>query len=64
MANIWGADGAYISFASRYNIEISFLFRVTDIIDTFNKYYWVVPLKSRNEGTIIKVFKDVLKSSS
>ena len=42
--NIWGADLADMQLISKFNKGLRFLFCVIDI---FNKYAWVVPLKDK-----------------
>ena len=42
--NIWGADLADMQLISKFNKGFRFLLYV---IDTFNKYAWVVPLKDK-----------------
>ena len=42
--NIWSADLAYLQLISKFNKEFRFLLCV---IDVFNKYAWVVPLKDK-----------------
>ena len=46
---------------SRYNKGIRFLLCVIDI---FNKYAWVVPLKDKKSISIVKAFQIVLKQSN
>ena len=46
---------------SRYNKGIRFLLSVVDI---FNKYAWVVPLKDKKDISIVKAFQIILKQSN
>ena len=59
--NIWGADLADMQLLSKYNKGIRFLFCVIDI---FNKYAWVVPLKDKERISIVKAFQSILKQSN
>ena len=45
--NIWGTDLADIQLLSKHNKRIKYLLRVIDI---FNKYAWVVPLKDKKRN--------------
>ena len=56
-----GADLAGIQLLSRYNKGIRFLLC---IIDIFNKYNWVVPLKDKKGVTIVAAFQSILKQSN
>ena len=42
--SIWGADFAGVQFISKYNNGVRYLLCVIDI---FNKYAWLVPLKEK-----------------
>ena len=46
---------------SKYNKGIRFLLCVIDI---FNKYAWVVPLKDKKGISIVKAFQTILKQSN
>ena len=59
--NIWGADLADMQLLSKYNKGIRFLLCVIDI---FNKYAWVVPLKDKKDISIVKAFQIILKQSN
>ena len=59
--NIWGADLADMQLLSKYNKGIRFLLCVIDI---FNKYGWVVPLKDKKGISIVKAFQIILKQSN
>ena len=59
--NIWGADLADLQLLSKYNKGIRFLLCVIDI---FNKYAWVVPLKDKKGISIVKAFQSILKQSN
>ena len=58
--NIWGADLADMQLISKFNKGIRSLLRV---IDTFNKYAWVVPLKDKKGVTIVNAFQNILNIS-
>ena len=57
---IWAADLADMRALSKENDGINFLLLV---IDTFNKYGWIVPLKNKKGETIVKALKDIFKES-
>ena len=57
---IWAADLADMRALSEENDGINFLLLV---IDTFNKYGWIVPLKDKKGETIVKALKDIFKES-
>ena len=59
--NIWGADLADMQLLSKYNKGIRFLLCVIDI---FNKFAWVVPLKDKKGISIVKAFQIILKQSN
>ena len=59
--NIWGDDLADMQLLSKYNKGIRFLLCVIDI---FNKYVWVVPLKDKKGVSIVKAFQSNLKQSN
>ena len=59
--NIWVANLADMQLLSRYNKGIRFLLCV---IDSFSKYAWVVPLKSKKGISIVKAFQSILKQSN
>ena len=46
---------------NRYNEGIRFLLRVIDI---FNKYAWVVPLKDKKGVSIVAALQSILKQSN
>ena len=58
--NIWGADLADMQLISRCNKGIRFLLCVIDI---FNKYACVVPLKDKNGASIVVAFQSILQQS-
>ena len=58
--NTWGADLADMQLISRYNKGIRFLLCV---IDTLNKYAWVVPLKDKKGASIVVAFQSILQQS-
>ena len=51
---IWGVDLADMQLISKFNKRIRFLLWVIDI---FNKYAWVVPLKDKKGTTIVRWLK-------
>ena len=55
-----GADLTDMQLISKFNKEIRFLLCV---IDTFNKYAWVVPLNDKKGVTIVNAFQNILNSS-
>ena len=55
---IWAADLADVSKFEQYNEGNNFLLLV---IDTFNKYGWIVPLKNKTGKTLVKAFKTIFK---
>ena len=59
--NIWGVDLADMQLLSKYNKGIRFLLCVIDI---FNKYALVVPLKDKKGISIVKAFQIILKLSN
>ena len=59
--NIWAADLADMQLLSRCNKGIRCLLCV---IDVFNKYAWVVPLKDKKGISIVKAFQIILKQSN
>ena len=59
--NIWAADLADMQLLSRCNKGIRCLLCVIDI---FNKYAWVVPLKDKKGISIVKAFQIILKQSN
>ena len=58
--NIWGVDLADMQLISKFNKGFRFLLCVIDI---FNKYVWVVPLKNKKGVSIVNAFQRILKSS-
>ena len=55
--NIWGADLADMQLISKFNKRIRFLL---SIIDVFNKYAKVVPLKDKKVVTIVNGYQSTL----
>ena len=55
---IWAADLADIRAFAKYNNGNTFLLLV---IDTFNKYGWIIPLKDKKGETMVKAFKTIFK---
>ena len=56
--NIWGTDLANMRFIRQFNKGIRFLLC---IIDIFNKYPWVIPLKDKKGIAISNAFQKILK---
>ena len=59
--NIWGADLADMQLISKLNKGFRFLLF---IIDIFNKYSWVVPLKDKKSVSIVNASQKILKGSN
>ena len=59
--NTWGADLAHMQMVSKFNKGFRFLLCVIDI---FNKYAWVVPLKDKKDISIVNAFQSILKDSN
>ena len=59
--NIWGVDLADMQLLSKFNKGFRFLLCVIDI---FNKYAWVVPLKDKKGVSIVNAFQIILKESN
>ena len=55
---IWAADLADMRAFAKYNNGFNFLLLV---IDTFNKYGWIIPLKDKKGETMVKAFKTIFK---
>ena len=55
--NIYGIDLADMQSISKFNKGTRFLLCVIDI---FSKYAWLVPLKDKNDITIISAFQQIL----
>ena len=55
---IWAADLADMRAFAKYNNENTFLLLV---IDTFNKYGWIIPLKNKKGETVVKAFKTIFE---
>ena len=55
--NIWGVDLADVQSLSKYNKGVKY---VLCAIDLFSKYAWVIPLKDKNETTIVNTFKKII----
>ena len=58
--NTWCADLSDMQLISKFNKEIRFLLYVIDI---FNQYAWVIPLKDKKGITVINAFQKDLKKS-
>ena len=56
--NIWFADLADIQLLSKFNKRFRFLLCVIDI---YNKYTWVIPLKDKEGTTITDAFQKHFK---
>ena len=59
--NIWGVDLADMQLLSKFNKGFRFLLCVIDI---FNKYAWVIPLKDKKGISIANAFQIILKKSN
>ena len=57
---IWAADLADMKALSEENDKINYLLLVIDI---FNKYGWIKPLKDKKSQTVIKALKEIFKES-
>ena len=55
---IWAADLADMQAFAKYNNGNTFLLLV---IDTFNKYGWIIPLKNKKGETVVKAFKTIFE---
>ena len=55
---IWAADLADMRAFAKYNDGNNYLLLV---IDTFNKYGWVVPLKDKKGETMVNAFKTIFE---
>ena len=55
---IWAADLADMRAFAKYNNGNTFLLLV---IDTFNKYGWIIPLKNKEGETVVKAFKTIFE---
>ena len=55
---IWAADLADMRAFAKYNNGNTFLLLV---IDTFNKYGWIIPLKDKKGETVVKAFKTIFE---
>ena len=55
---IWAADLADMRAFAKYNNGNTFLLLV---IDTFNKYGWIIPLKNKKGETMVKAFKTIFE---
>ena len=58
--NIWGADLADMQLLSKFNKGFRFLLCVIDI---FNKYAWVIPIKYKKGVSIGNAFQKTLNDS-
>ena len=59
--NIWGADLVGMQLISKFNKGFRFL---SCVIDTFNKYSWVIPLKDKKDITTTSTFQKNLDESN
>ena len=55
---IWAADLADMRALSEYNDDVTFLLLVIDI---FNKYGWIIPLKNKKGKTVAEALKTIFK---
>ena len=58
--NICGADLADMQLVSKPNKGFRFL----SVIDIYNKYAWVIPLKDKKGTTITNAFQKILDESN
>ena len=58
--NIWGADIADMKLFSKFNKGFRFLLYVINI---YNKYAWVIPLKDKKGVSIVNAFQKLLDTS-
>src|SRR5438477_10817346 len=58
--DIWAADLLVMKAYSRQNKGYKYIF---NIIDTFSKYMWLVPLKNKTGLEVTEAFKLVIKKS-
>ena len=58
--NLWGAD--LISMI-QYSKENRGYMYILNVIDTFSKFAWAVPIKSKDGVTVSKAFKKIIKST-
>ena len=58
---IWDVDLANVELISKYNKGIRYLLCV---IDLFNRYAWVIPLKNKKRESIFEGFKKILNDSN
>ena len=58
---IWDVDLANVELISKYNKGIRCLLCV---IDLFNRYAWVIPLKNKKRESIFEGFKKILNDSN
>ena len=59
--NIWGVDLADMQLLSKFYKGFRFLLCVIDI---FSKYAWVIPLKDKEDISIVNAFQIILKKSN
>ena len=58
--DIWAADLLIMNQYSRQNRGFNYIFNV---IDTFSKYLFAVPLKTKSGGEVAKAFEKIIKQS-
>ena len=54
---MWGVDLADMQSLSKYNKGIKYLLCV---IDLFNKYAWVIPIKDKKGTSIVSAFQKII----
>ena len=59
--NVWGADLADMQLIRKFDKGFRFLLCVIDI---FNKYAWIVPLKDKKDVSIADAFQKILDDSN
>ena len=57
---IWGMDFADMKLLNKYNKGYKFLLCV---IDMYSKYAWVIPLKDKNDISIVNGFQKIINDS-
>ena len=60
MDNIWGTDLADMQLLNKFNKRIRFFLCVINI---YNKYAYIIPLKDKNVITITNAFQKMLDES-
>jgi hypothetical protein len=58
--NIWGADIVDFSDYEQFNYGYKYILCV---IDVFSKFAWCVPLQDKSSQTVLKAFKEIIRTS-